>query len=331
MTGTPISETPVNAYTVLKLLSFDPMPHISRFENYYCTKKTVTFKKKERSVKKVVGFKNLDELKTRIEKVSIRRTKDEMRGFPDRIEVIRDVTISGKQLSLYRAICGEVTGALPASTMVNLWGFLQNSNAVLRLRQLMNHPNLLNEEGDSAKYREIDTILEELFTDPEAKVVIWTAFRSSAENLYERYRKSYGAVKVIGGLGGTDLERAAYEFENAERPRVAVCTAEKAGTGTDFLARARTAIYIDRPYSYVLYKQSMERIHRRTKTTGTLSRLDHIRAQPATLIFLDAVNSVDALVRDRLFGKRDLADAMTTDNKKLVEIGRADLLKYFEI
>ena len=80
-----------------------------------------------------------------------------MTGFPDRIEMIRDVILSGKQLSLYRAVCGEVTGQIPPTTLVNLWGFLQNSNAVLRLRQLMNHPNLLNEEGDSAKYKEIES------------------------------------------------------------------------------------------------------------------------------------------------------------------------------
>ena len=331
MTGTPISETPVNAYTVLKVLSFESMPHVTRFENYYCEKQLVTFGRTGRSVKKIVGFKNLDELKTRIEKVSIRRTKDEMTGFPDHIEVIRDVILSGKQRSLYKAICGEITGELPATTLINLWGFLQNSNAVLRLRQLLNHPNLLNEDGDSVKYQEIDLILEELFANPEAKVVIWSAFRQSVENLYERYRKTYGAVKIIGGVGGSELERIAYEFENKDWPRVAVCTAEKAGTGTDFLARARTAIYIDRPYSYTLYKQSRDRIHRRVKTAGKLSELDRIRAQPATLIFLDVVNSVDALVRDRLLGKQDMADAITTDNQKLIEIGRADLLRYFKL
>jgi len=331
MTGTPISETPVNAYTILRLLSFDQMPHITRFENYYCEKRTVQFGKGGPVAKKVVGFKNLDELKARIEHVSIRRTKDDMKGFPDKIEVIRDIELTGRQKVLYKAICGEVVAELGLSTRINLMSFLQNSNSVLRLRQLMNHPNLLNEEGESAKYKEIDLILDELFTDPEAKAVIWTAYRQSAQNLYERYKSLYGAVKIIGGMNEAVFERTAYEFENQDAPRVAVCTAEKAGTGTDFLARARTAIYTDRPHSYVLYKQSMDRIHRRVTSSNNPNQLDRIRAQPATLIFLDVVNSVDALVRDQLMGKQDVAQAMTTGNQKLVEIGRADLLKYFKL
>jgi SNF2 family DNA or RNA helicase len=184
MTGTPISESPLNAYVVLKMLSFDPIPHISRFENYYCDKKKIKIGRTKK-IRKIVGFKNLDELKTRIERVSIRRTKDDLSGFPDKVVVIRDVFLKGKQLSMYRAICGEVVKELSDKAVINLYSFLNSSNSILRLRQLMNHPNLLNDTGESSKYEEIDYILEEILDNPENKAVIWTAFRKSVENLYE--------------------------------------------------------------------------------------------------------------------------------------------------
>ena len=262
---------------------------------------------------KIVGYRNLDELKSMIEAVSIRRTKADMEGFPDRVSMIRDIELSGKQLALYRTICGEIVAGLPKSTVINLMRLLSDNTTVLRLRQIMNHPNLLDEEGESAKYVEIDKLL----ADPEQKVIMWTEFRKSVENLHARYRPIYGACKLYGGVTNEEMESIAFDFENRDTPRVAVAIPAKAGTGLDFLARARTAIYVDRPYSFTLYKQSIDRIHRRI-TGGSRSKLDIIRAKPATMIFLDVMNSVDELIRDRLLGKQDLADALTTSDEKLL-------------
>lgn len=333
MTGTPVSETPINAYTALKVIT-GRMPHISRFENQYVVKKSIkithkaTAYKPERVVRveKVVGFRNLDDLKRRIERVSIRRTKDDMKGFPDRVFTVRDVELGGRQKALYKTVCGEIVQELPTDSLVNLQRFLTENTKVLRLRQLLNHPCLLDEEGDSAKYEAVDEILEELFVDPAQKVILWTEYRKAVDKLWERYNDQYGAVKIYGGVGDDQLADIAQRFENEDKPRVAVCIPAKAGTGVDFLARARTAIYVDRPYSFTHYKQSLDRIHRRTGDLKT--KLDRIRAQPATCIFLDGYQTVDELVRDKLMGKQDVVDALTTSNQKLIEIGRADLLRY---
>lgn len=328
LTGTPVSESPLNAYVALKVLTQGYLPHINKFEHHFVVKQAISYGSKGTHAK-VVGYRNLDELKTMIEAVSIRRTKADMHGFPDRVFMIRDVELSGKQLALYRTICGEIVAGLPKSTVINLMRFLSNNTTVLRLRQVMNHPNLLDEAGESAKYVEIDNILEEILADPEQKVILWTEFRRAVENLYERYDPIYGAYQIYGGVTNEQLEQMAFDFENRDKPRVVVAIPAKAGTGLDFLARARTAIYVDRPYSFTLYKQSIDRIHRRI-TSGQMSRLDTIRAKPATMIFLDVINSVDELIRDRLHGKQDLADALTTSDEKLVELGREDLLRYLK-
>jgi hypothetical protein len=46
------------------------------------------------------------------------------------------------------------------------------------------------------------------------------------------------------------------------------------------------------------------------------------------LIFLDVVDSIDELVREKLKVKQDMAEALTTSNMKLLEMGRDDLLQY---
>lgn len=328
MTGTPISESPLNAYVALKILNFDKVPHIAKFENHFTIKQEVDYKSRGKHMK-IVGYKHLDELKAMLERVSIRRTKADMRGFPDRIFQTRDVFLSGKQEALYRHICGELVAELPRGSKVNLQNFLSNNTKTLRLRQIMNAPELLGEEGSSAKYEELDTVLDEILTDPEAKVVVWTEFRAAVDLLYDRYNSEYGAVKIYGGVTDAELRTIRDRFENDPEPRVAVCIPAKAGTGVDFLARARTAIYVDRPYSYTLYKQSLDRIHRRVVANST-NRLDVIRAKPASILFLDVVESVDWLIRDKLVAKADVADALTIENEKLLELGREDLLLYLK-
>lgn len=338
MTGTPVSESPLNAYVALRTISTDVIPHIHKFQNHFELRRDIQIPRKRTdgkrgveyiTVNKVVGNKNLGELRGLLESVSIRRTKDDMTGFPDRVLVVRDVELRGKQLALYKTLCGELVAGISNAERINLDRFLSDNTKTLRLRQLMNHPSLIDEGGDSAKYTECDAVLEEVLADPEAKVVIWTEFRRSVELLQERYNKLYGAVKIYGGVNNTQLEKIAHAFENEDKPRVAVCIPAKAGTGVDFLARARTAVYIDRPYSFTLYKQSLERIHRRVVQEGEdRTALDRIRAKPATIIFLDVVQSIDELIRSKLLEKERVATAVTTSTEKLVEMGREDVLRY---
>ncbi len=338
MTGTPVSENPTSAYVTMKLLSGGGTPHISRFENHFCvkgkeeiwTKDRRTGKAEKREVQKIVGFQNLDELKSMIERVSIRRTKNDVEGFPEQTSVIRDVLLGGKQLKLYRAFCSRLTKELATQSQINIYGLLNENTTALRLRQLMNHPSLIGEEGDSFKYKELDLILEELLADDNQKVLIWTEWRKAVDLLHARYDKLYGAAKVYGGVGNDELDQIRDRLENHDRPKVIVAIPAKGGTGLDFLARARTAIYVDRPRSYILYNQSLDRICRRVTPGDNLSRLDKIRAEPATLMFLDVVGSLDEMIREELWGKVDFVDSVTITNEKLIELGKQDLLRYLK-
>jgi SNF2 family DNA or RNA helicase len=328
MTGTPVSESPLNAYVLLKIMNYGKVPHISRFDNHFVIKQLVEYGHKGSHLK-VVGYRCLDELKMRLERVSIRRSKAEMTGFPPLTQIIREVTLAGQQLALYSVLCGELRRDLPKEGLINVQKFLGGNENAIRLRQCLNHPSILGGEGDSAKYLELDDILEELLADPEQKVVIWTEFRAAVDLLFDRYNEQYGAVKLYGGVNNKELEKMSLAFESTGRPRVVVAIPAKAGEGTDWLASARTAIYIDRPASLVLYQQSMDRIHRRVETKNPTA-LDLRRSQPATIIFLDVLNSVDILNKDRLIGKQDIAEAVTTSDEKLIEMGREDLLKYLQ-
>lgn len=340
MTGTPVSESPLNAYVFLKIANYGKAPHISRFDNHFVVKELVEHavrgsgrkygtEKKFASHLKPVGYKNLDELKMRLERVSIRRSKDDMEGFPPLTLLTRELTLEGQQKALYATLCGELRRELAYETLINVQNFLDKNETAVRLRQCLNHPSIIGGLGDSAKYVELDNILEEVLADPKQKVVIWTEFRAAVDLLFDRYNEQYGAVKIYGGVNSKELEKISVAFESSGWPRVAICIPAKAGTGTDWLARARTAIYVDRPYSLVLSKQSLDRIHRRVETEHP-TELDLIRAQPATIIFLDILESVDMLIKEKMVTKEEMVEAVTTSTEKLIEMGREDLLKYLQ-
>ena len=341
MTGTPVSESPSNSYTFLKSIGFQMLPASGTFENYFTVKKqsSVHVKRKnkfgkikvvEQKFKKVVGYKNLGELKSMIERRSIRRTKEDLKGFPEKIMKVHDVFLTGEQKKIYDYIKGELVAELKKSTIKNLASYLSSNATAIRLRQVLNSPQVLGESADSNKYIELDGIIEEVLSEKDQKILVWTEYRAAVDLLYNRYNKEYGAVKIYGGVEDKELRKIAEEFEGKEGPRVAVCIPAKAGTGVDFLARARTAVYVERPYSYTLYKQSLDRIHRRVKIEGELSWLDKIKSQPATLIFLDAVDTLDEFISARLRRKEEIVDSIMISNKKLKDLGREDLLRFLK-
>jgi SNF2 family DNA or RNA helicase len=336
MTGTPVSENPTSAYVALKLLTGNA-PHFTKFENHFCVKRKIevqvrdkiTGKIGRKKVSKLTGYKNLSELKTMISRVSIRRTNVE--GFPEKIPIIRDIILSGAQLKLYRAMCSSITDGLSAKSQVNIAKFLESDARALRLRQLMNHPALLDEKGDSAKYKELDYIFDEILADNEQKVVVWTEWRKSVELLYDRYNSDYGVHKIYGGVGNLELKAIRDDFEAiGSGAKIVVSIPAKGGTGLDFLARARTAIYVDRPRSYILFKQSMDRLSRRINPSPDLSELDKIRAKPYKVMFLDVISSLDVMIREEMWEKTNFADMVTADTSESFELSRQDFLKYLK-
>lgn len=323
-TGTPVSESPLDAWSVLSFLDPLALPRsYSKFESYFTMK--TTRQGFTRVWKETVGYRNLSELKEILHHVMIRRLKIDIQGMPDKVEQTRYVSMNGEQRRLYDDIKAGVYDAVMADPSDKL--SIANAMAkCLRMRQVLNHPKLVERDSiGSAKYEVLDEVLDEVLSDAMAKVVIWTEWREAAQMLACRYEKKYGSILLIGGTTQEQLARYSAEWDTMPE-RVAVCTPKFGGTGVDFLQRCRTAVYVEPPYSTILFRQSMDRIHRRVAHDGT--EMDRIKASPATLIFLQVEHSIDQLVYSLLARKGDLVDALLTEDEKLIELGREELLQY---
>ena len=322
-TGTPVSESPLDAWGVFNYLAPELVPKTwSKFENYFAVKANRTFGSIR--VSETVGFKNLAELKSLLHRLMIRRLKTDIAGMPEKVVSIRYVQMGGEQKKLYDDIKKDVYKVTVADKDDKL-SIAFAMTKCIRLRQALNHPSLVGMPGTSAKHAELDLILEEVLADPMAKILIWTEWRSSVDLLYERYHKKYGAIKLVGGTSQAEMASLSKNWDTMPE-RVAIAIPAFGGTGVDFLQRCRTAVYTKQPYSTIMMRQSADRIHRRTGEIKT--EIDKIKASPANLIFLQVEKSIDELVYKALTRKGDLVDAMLITDETLLKLGREELLEY---
>jgi SNF2 family DNA or RNA helicase len=141
-----------------------------------------------------------------------------------------------------------------------LTSFSERRNALLRICS--------NPTGVSPDYSEtpvklstLDELLERYFAADE-KVVLWSFYRASLDELARRYAR-YGVARIDGGV--TDIaERrdAVARFQEDDVTRLFVGNPAAAGAGLT-LHRARISIYESFSNQAAHFMQSLDRIHRR--------------------------------------------------------------------
>jgi len=323
MTGTPVSESPNNAYSLLRFIEPGLAVSKSKFSSKFVENETVFYGGQR--VVKVKGYKNLDELQSLLANISIRRTIADVEGMPEKLEIIREVTLGPEQKKIYNALAS----ATKRDTVANHLGVDHIENITLKLRQLLYDPGILGYDVPSAKLDTLDSIADEILEDdPIAKMVIWVSFvgSGSMERLLKRLKR-YKPIGLFADTPRAELDRLGKTFDHSDN-RIVVATPQKGGTGIDWLARSRYAVYVDLPWSYTAFRQSQDRLIRRTNLKST-DPIERLKGSPATLIELQVPGSVDLLTRACLERKVDLVQGTSVAVNDLA-LSREEMLSFIE-
>ena len=286
-TGTLIMNNPLDCYPPLKWIGVEKSS-FTTFKYYYCI-----FGGPFGNIP--MGFRNLNVLKEQLDYVSLRRDKSTLK-LPPKTIIDEYVEMDDTQRTFYDNIKSGIISQVDKVKM--------STSSVLgmmaRLRQATATPSILTTENiPSAKIDRCVDLVEQLMTNGE-KVVIFTTYKATCKELYDKL-KQYGAVVSNGDVDDVTISENIKNFQTKDDVRVFIATHSKCGTGITLTA-ASYMIFIDTPYTASAFEQNQDRIHR----IGT--------ENPVFIYNLITKDTVDERVRDILVDKSLISEYIIDDN-----------------
>ncbi|MCH9699249.1 MAG: DEAD/DEAH box helicase [Gammaproteobacteria bacterium] len=248
---------------------------------------------------KVIGYRNLTELRQRIAPVMLRRNRTLVSDqLPDRTEVRLDIPMNDKQYELHDAAL-SAAGRLAATAKKRpLTPSEQNKMmaALQQARMACNAAGLVDKETQgSPKLDELERLLEELCLNTNRKAVVFSQWALMTEMVETRARSiGLGCVRLYGGIPTSRRGELMEKFHDDDSVQVFIST-DAGGTGLN-LQSATVLINLDMPWNPAVLDQRIARIHR-------LGQKEKVQ-----VFLLLAADSYEQRVASLVQGKRDLFD-----------------------
>ncbi len=251
LTGTPASQSPIDAYGLAKLVNPDNVPRFFTAWRDKVMFPISRFKWAPKPGSKDVVFNALQP--------AIRFTKEECLDLPDVMYQYRDTTLTGQQQKYYSELkndmfikaSGEEVSVVNAAAKLSK--LLQLSGGAIYT--------------DSGEVLEFDVsprfhALEEVLDETVNKVIVFVPFRHTINLVYNHLKKGGHTVEVIhGDVSAAERNNIFTRFQTSEDPRVLVIQPQSASHGVTLTA-ADTIIFWSPVMSVETYIQCVARIDR---------------------------------------------------------------------
>ena len=296
MTGTPLMNSPLDLFIVLKWLEFEKHSFY-QFKKHYCVMGGY-------GGYEVVGYRNLGELQSNLESLMLRRLKKDALDLPDKLYSIEYVEMSAKQTKIYNEIKQEIKQQIDKIKISN------NPLAqLIRLRQATGFTGILSSQiKESAKLDRLEEIVEELVDNGE-KAIIFSNWTEMTNITYERLKRFNPAI-ITGET--KDRKEQQEKFMTDPDCKIIIGTIGAMGTGLTLTA-ASTVIFLDSPWNRANKEQAEDRAHR----IGTKSNINII-----TLVCKD---TIDERIEELINKKGVMADALV-DGK--IDLNKSEIIDY---
>jgi len=215
---------------------------------------------------RVTGYRNLSKIAKSLETILVRRTRNEvLKELPERLDKNYFVPMTDEQMKLHEENRETV------ARIVAKWrrlGFLSETDqrilmiALQNMRMSCNSTYLLDKKTDyGIKADELISVLEEVFEQPDAKVVIFSQWLGTHEILLGRLKSSKrNYVLFHGRIPGPKRNDLIRQFKNNPDCQVFLST-DAGGVGLN-LQNASVVINMDLPWNPAVLEQRIGRIHR---------------------------------------------------------------------
>lgn len=293
MSGTPLMNSPIDLYFPIKWLGYENHS-LFEFKRHYC--RLGGYNDAE-----ILGYKNLDELRSLVDQIMLRRLKTEVLDLPDKIEKLEYVEMSSKQSKLYLEIQENTKTLIHQIRMSN-----NPLSMLLRLRQVTGWCGIIDESiQESAKMQRMVELVEDIAANNQKAIIFsnWTSITEVAVKLLSKYNPAY----ITGDVKQEERMNEVDRFQNDERCKVIIGTIGAMGTGLT-LTSAQNVIFLDEPWTKALKDQAEDRAHR-IGTKGTVS-----------IITLMCKDTIDDRIHDLIEKKGKMSDAIIDGKLSLEDI-----------
>lgn len=291
MTGTPLMNSPMDLYVILKWLGYESHAFYS-FKQHYCVMGGY-------GGYEIVGYKNLDQLTAQVREIMLRRLKSEVLDLPEKIYVDEIVEMEGKQAVMYK----EVESGIKADYISGNIDLTNPLSALIRLRQTTGYPGILSDEiTESAKLDRMGEIVENCISNDEKVIIFsnWTQMTDAILQVLHTKLKLIGRLEpavITGNTNDSDRQQIVDRFQNNDVCRVIIGTIGAMGTGLTLTA-ATTVIFVDEPWNKALFDQAVDRAHR-------IGQKNNI-----TIYSIMCKDTIDERIHNLIYKKGAMSDAI---------------------
>lgn len=292
ITGTVLRNRPQDAWLPLTLIDKEHSNY-SLFKRFYSI---------QDNFGNIIGYRNLDQLQKQLAECSLRRTYREVLDLPPMLPPEKVyVTMNDSQAIVYKE---AVEWALDNIDMIS--DSPNPLGQLIRLRQATGYTGILSSTiKESAKMDRIESDLEDILENGD-KVIIFSNWTDTTDELYNRLEKHYGNVLRITGKdvsSGEETERIKHLFNTDPNYKILIGTTGKLGTGHT-LTGANWVLFLDEPWTMADKNQAIGRIERTGQTKSM-----HVRTYITKGTIDESVNRI-------VESKGDLADYVVDKKRK---------------
>lgn len=299
MTGTPLMNTPLDLFIVLKWLGFEKHAFYA-FKNHYCVMGGF-------GGYEIVAYKNLSELQETLDEMMLRRRKEDVLDLPEKLYIDEFVDMTPKQAQIYKEVSMELKANIDKIKMSN------NPLAeLIRLRQATGYTGILSSSIlESAKIDRLEEIVDECVANNK-KVVIFSNWTQMTNPVYNRLSKNYKGLVITGETDDTIRQVYVNTFQHSDDCKFIIGTIGAMGTGITLTA-GTVVVFLDEPWTMANKQQAIDRCHR----IGTKSNI--------TIYTIMCKDTIDERIHEIVERKGMMSDALI--DGKIVG-NKAELLEF---
>ncbi len=273
---------------------------------------------------KVLGYKNLDELRENLRPILLRRTRDSvMQQLPSRTTEIVRIPPTAEQWDMHAGHM-QVVSTITRKKFLTEMDLLRLQKALLMCRMSANSTFLVDKQapGFSSKLDRLGELFDQLFCEEKRKAVLfseWTTMLNLVQPMLDEREVQY--VRLDGSVPQGKRQELVNHFQR--HPRCQLFLTTNAGSTGLNLQAANTVINVDLPWNPAVLEQRIARAHRMGQK------------RPVQVFVLITEDTIEEKLLATLSAKHELALAALDAESEIDEVelasGMEELKRRLEI